>query len=75
MLDLLTLKYRRFRGDMIQVYKIINNVNNIYFDTFFFVDQNQRKLEVRKYIFSSLIVTLTKDKVHSVTDQHKTGIC
>ena len=35
MLDLPTLKYRRFRGDMIQVYKIINNVDNINFDTFF----------------------------------------
>ena len=34
MLDLPTLKYRRFQWDMIQVYKIINNVDNINFDTF-----------------------------------------
>ena len=49
MLDLPTLKYRRFRGDMIQVYKI-NNVDNINFDTFF-VNQNQRKLEIRNKFF------------------------
>ena len=36
MFDLPTPKYRRFRGDMIQTYKIINKVDNINFDTFFF---------------------------------------
>ena len=35
-LDLPTLKYRRFRGNLIQVYKIINQIDDLKFDTFFF---------------------------------------
>ena len=34
-LDLLTLKYRRFRGDVIQVYKIIDQIDDLKGDTFF----------------------------------------
>ena len=30
-----TLKYRRFRGDLIQVHKIINQIDDLKFDTFF----------------------------------------
>ena len=38
------------------------------------VNQIQRKLEIPKWIFSSLIVTLAKQKMRSVTDLHKTDI-
>ena len=32
MLDLSTLKYKRFRGQLIQVYKIINQIDDLKFD-------------------------------------------
>ena len=34
-LDLPTLNYRRFREDLVQVYKITNQIDNLKFDTFF----------------------------------------
>ena len=35
-LDVPTSKYRRFRDDLIQVYKIINQIDDLKFDTFFY---------------------------------------
>ena len=35
-LKLPSLKYRRFRGDMIQVYKLTNSIDDIDFNTFFY---------------------------------------
>ena len=34
-LDLPTLKYRRFRGDVIQMYEIINQIDDLKFDQSF----------------------------------------
>ena len=52
MLDLPTLKYRWFRGGMIQVYKIINNVDNINFDTYFCkpISEKTRDSEVNLFV-------------------------
>ena len=62
-------KYRRFRGDLIQVHKIINQIGDLKFDTFctptklditrntdykFYVEYS--KTHVRKFTFSNRIV-------------------
>ena len=38
-LDLPTLKYRTFIGDLILVYKMINQIDDLKFDHFFYSDQ------------------------------------
>ena len=64
-----TLKYRRFRGDLIQVYEIINQIEDVKFDTFFTPTKSDitrnaeyklyveySKTNVRKFTFSNRIV-------------------
>jgi len=51
-----TLSYRRFRGDMIKVYKLLNANENLSFDTFFF----HRKNSQHKYTAINLKLTLTR---------------
>ena len=41
-LDLLDLKYRSFRGDLIQVYKIINQIDDLKFDKKNYTNQIRR---------------------------------
>ena len=82
-LKLYSMEYRRKRGDMIQVYKILKGIDNIEADIFF-VPGNPRtrghskklykpkcKKEVRKNVFSNRIIdnwnTLTEDIVSSKT--------
>ena len=63
-----TLKYRRFRGDLIQVHKIINQIDDLKFDTFFTPTKSDitrnaeyklyveySKTNVRKFTFSKRI--------------------
>ena len=68
-LDLPTLEYRRARGDMLQTYKIMHNIDNLNPSEIFTLDDNSRtrghpfkikkqsfNLDVRKYSFSNRIV-------------------
>ena len=50
--DLLTLENRRFRGDLIQVYKIINQIGELKFDTFFTPTKSDitRNAEYKSYV-------------------------
>ena len=43
MLNLPTLKYRRIRGDLIQVFKILNGHNDINWEDFFTLDNNRTR--------------------------------
>ena len=67
-LDLPTLNYGRFRGDLIQVYKIINQIDDLKVDTFsapakLYITRNAKcklyveysKTNVRKFTFSKRI--------------------
>ena len=67
-LDLPTLKYRRFKGDLIQVYKIINKIDDLKVDTFsapakLYITRNAKcklyveysKTNVTKFTFSNRI--------------------
>ena len=71
LLNIPTLSYRRLRGDLIQVYKIMHSVNNVQKETFFEManeDINTRgnslkiqkkhaRLEIRKNSFTHRVVT------------------
>ena len=69
-LGLPSLKYRRYRGDMIQLYKIINHIDDINFDYFFTYSKTDRtrnpdhklftnysRTNMRKNTFSNRVVT------------------
>ena len=55
-LDLPTVKYRRFRGDLIQVYKIINQIDDLKVDTFFTPTKSDisRNAECKLYVECSI---------------------
>ena len=67
-LDLMSLEKRRVRGDLIEVYKIINNLDKIEFSKFFVMSnsitrghkyklsKNRNSLEVRQNFFSQRVV-------------------
>ena len=68
-LNLFPLKYRRMRGDMIQVFKMAKGMDGLKFQEFFELDQNTRtrghrfkikkfrsRLEIRKNCFSQRVV-------------------
>ena len=57
-LDLPTLKCRRFKGDLIQVYKIINEIDDLKVDTFF----TPTKLNITRNAEYKLYVEYSKKK-------------
>ena len=68
-LKLPSLTYRRFRGDMIQVYKLMHNLEDIPFTRFFELNENPTrghslklkkkscKKEIRKNFFSVRVIS------------------
>ena len=49
-LNLPSIKFRQLRGDLIQTYKIINNVDNVTCDNFFTINSNNtRNSEFKLY--------------------------
>ena len=65
-LDLPNLKYRRFRGDLIQVYKIINQIDNLKFDKKF----TQTKSDVMSNAEYKLYVEYSKTSVGKLTSSN-----
>ena len=67
-LNLPTLKYRRCRGDLVQLYKIINNIDDLDFDKFFTsntnvtrnhelkINVNYSRTNLRKHCFTNRVV-------------------
>jgi hypothetical protein len=67
-LNLPSLKYRRFRGDLIQLYKITNNIDDIDFNNFFTTNTNitrnsnnklyvnYSRTNIRKFTYSNRVV-------------------
>ena len=69
-LGLTTLKERRRRGDMIEVYKLLTGKENVAYDQFFSIEQSKQhlrghtmrlvkersRLDVRKYSFGQRVV-------------------
>ena len=76
-LKLFSMEYRRKRGDMIQVYKILNNMDRIDHNKFFTLCQNNNRghskkmfkeriyKDLRKYSFSQRVI----DDWNSLTDE------
>ena len=61
--DLLTLENRRFRGDLIQVYKIINQIDDLKVHTFF----TPVKLDITRNSEYKLCVEYSKTDVRQFT--------
>jgi hypothetical protein len=79
MLKLPTLRYRRLRGDMIEVYKIVNNLYDVTVDSILSVNTGGRtrgndfkltkercNLDIRKYFFSCRVVNVWNSLPNSV---------
>ena len=57
-LHLPPLKARRFRGDLIQTYKIMSNIDNINFTKFFQVNYTAKTRNVHKFfLFNTVVLT------------------
>ena len=80
-LNLPSLKYRRLRGDLIQTYKIIHNIDNINVDNFFkFCDRSTRNNDLKLYkefaktnIRSNFLSYRVNDTWNSLSNSAKTA--
>ena len=80
-LNMYSLERRSMRGDMIQVYKMFNGLDDVDVNDFFCLDHSNRtrghnfkikkqnsRLDVRKNFFSNRVVTEWNDLPHSVVN-------